>query len=186
MFREKLLRGALQVLGRPPARSQADGPEPWARVASAEPAVPAGPLSTLFPAAGIRGRPRPPNTGGEVTEGVRGGPRSSQRWSPCAGPRGECWPDHHVVPRVRVLGPPPLLQRLPLPGADHLLWGPGGRSQWQGGLAGVGRSRGCPSRGVWAGRLGGAAAHEGGWTENLADTGPMEGRPVILTFCFIF
>lgn len=51
---------------------------------------------------------------------------------------------------------------------------------------------------VWAGHAaapaeasgredwGGAAAHEGGWTENLADTGPMEGRPVILTFCFIF
>lgn len=33
-----------------------------------------------------------------------GGPRPSQSWSPCAGPGGECWPDHHVVPRVRVLG----------------------------------------------------------------------------------
>lgn len=47
-----------------------------------------------------------------------------------------------------------------------------------------GQSRGCPSRGVWAGGLVGAAAHEGGWTENLADTGPVEGRPVTLSLLY--
>ena len=43
-----------------------------------------------------------------------------------------------------------------------------------------------PQQRCLGGGLQGAAAHEGGWTENLADIGPMEGRPIILTFCFIF
>ena len=35
------------------------------------------------------------------------------------------------------------------------------------------------------GSMGGAAAHEGGWTENLADTSPIEGRAIILTLYFL-
>ena len=35
------------------------------------------------------------------------------------------------------------------------------------------------------GSMGGAAAREGGWTENLADTSPIEGRAITLTLYFL-
>ena len=109
MFREKLPRGALQVLGHPPACPHADGPEPWTRVTSAEPAVPAGPLGTLFPATGIgevhacqaqvvrsrkvRGEARSPHSAGprvQVPEESVGQTTTSSLVSVCSGPRLFC------------------------------------------------------------------------------------------------